>query len=113
VGSELPSYGAFLVETLVVLAVVCALAWLILRYGVRRAGIGQRGPLKVLARLPLEPRRTLYIVEAPGKMLLIGAGEGTVSTLAELDAAEVAAALAEPEPRRSLLDFWRSRTPRV
>jgi flagellar biosynthetic protein FliO len=109
--TELPSYGAFLVETLAILAVVCAVAWVILKYGVRRAGgWRQAGPLKVLARLPLEPRRTLYVVEAPGKTLLIGVSEGSIATLAELDPAQVGDAVAAgaAEGRRSFLEVWRS-----
>jgi flagellar biosynthetic protein FliO len=112
--TELPGYGAFLVETLVILAVVCALAWVILKYGVRRGGLRQAGLLKVVARLPLEPRRTLYVVEAPGKTLLIGVSEGAIATLAELDPTQVgdvvAAGAAGAEGRRSFLEVWRGVT---
>jgi len=90
-----PSYGWFLLETLLALVAVCALAWFLLRWLSRRAyGLGGRGPIRVLARQALEPRRTLYVVEAGGKTLLIGAGEGPLATLAELDGREVRAALA-------------------
>lgn len=108
--TELPGYGAFLVETLVILTVICALAWVILRYGLRRVGWRQTGPLKVLARLPLEPRRTLYVVEAPGKTLLIGVSEGSVATLAELDPALVEGAVAaanEGAGGRGFIEVWR------
>jgi flagellar biosynthetic protein FliO len=111
VGTELPGYGAFLIETLAILTVVCALAWLILRYGVKRGGLRRTGPLAVIARLPLEPRRTLYVVEAPGKTLLIGVSEGSIATLAELDPAEVASALAAAaagDRGRSFVEVWRS-----
>jgi flagellar biogenesis protein FliO len=51
--------------------------------------------MKVLARVPLEPRRTLYIVEVAGQCLLIGAGEGGLSTLATLEPERVRASLEE------------------
>jgi len=107
--AELPSYGAFLVETLVVLAIVCAVAWLILRFGVRRSTVRQSGPLRVMARLPLEPRRTLYVVEAPGKTLLIGVSEGAVATLAELDPTQVRQSAETQDGKRSFLEVWRAR----
>jgi len=95
-----PSYGWFLVETLVVLGAVCALAWFGLRWLSRRAfALGGKGPIKVLARAALEPRRTLYVVEVGGKTLLIGAGEGPLATLAELDGREVRAAVAREAVR--------------
>ncbi len=106
-----PSYGTFLLETLLVLAAVCALAWLVLRFGVRRIHSGGgHGPLRVLARLPLEPRRTLYIVDAAGKVFFVGTSEGgPVTLLAELDPAAVEAALAaaRAEPRQGWLESLR------
>ena len=95
-----PSYGWFLIETLLVLGAVCALAWFGLRWLSRRAfALGGKGPIKVLARTALEPRRTLYVVEVGGKTLLIGAGEGPLATLAELDGREVRAAVAREAVR--------------
>ena len=106
-----PSYGTFLLQTLCVLAVVCVVAWVVLRFGVRRLHVGGgHGPLRVVARLPLEPRRTLYIVDAAGKLYFVGTSEGgPVTLLAELDQASVEAALAaaRAEPRAGLLDILR------
>ena len=52
------------------------------------------GAMRIISRLPLEARRSLYLVEAAGSYLLIGAGEGGLSTLATLDAEQVKSALA-------------------
>jgi flagellar biosynthetic protein FliO len=105
---ETPAYGWFLLETLVVLAVVCVLAWLVLRFWVRRAYAGQsRGPIRVLARAPLEPRRTLYVIEVGGKCLLIGSGEGPLANLGEVDGAKVRVALAAEQARPSFLTVLR------
>lgn len=89
-------YGLFLVQLLLVLVLVCVGAYLALRFGLRRLyATGARGPIRVVARLPLEPRRTLYLIEVGGKTLLVGASEsGPLTTLAELDPTAVAGAVA-------------------
>ncbi len=99
--TEGPSYGWYLVEMVLVLAGVCFLAWLSLRYLGRRAyGPRAKGPIQILARTPLEPRLTLYIVEVGGKCLLLGSGEGPIAVLGELDARKVRAELATQESQR-------------
>jgi len=105
-------YGLFLLETLLILVVLCVGAWAVLRFGVKRmyAAPGAAGPLRVLARLPLEPRRTVYIVEAAGKTLLLGASEaGPLAVLAELDERAVAAALAAQPRQRSFLEILQAK----
>lgn len=90
-------YGAYLGRTLLVLIFVCALAWVVLRLFLRRfsvpgsrASAAQPAPLRVVARLTLEPRRAVYLIEAPGKTLLVGVSEtGPMTTLAELDPTHV------------------------
>ena len=86
-------YGELLISSVVVLAVVCLVAWLVVRYGGRWL-VGARGRsrgLDVLARLPLEPRRSLYVVEVAGKTLLVGTSEMGLSVLSELDGERVRA----------------------
>jgi flagellar biosynthetic protein FliO len=82
---ELPGLGSSLGWSLVSLGIVCLAAWGVLRWLSKR-GVGQAaGAIRVLARCPLEGRRSVYIVEAAGRCFLIGAGEGALSLLAELD----------------------------
>ena len=58
-------YGEMLVGSLLVLGLVCLAAWVIVRVGTRRLwGPRRGGVLDVVARVPLEPRRSLYVVEA-------------------------------------------------
>jgi flagellar biogenesis protein FliO len=92
------SYGDLLVMSLVVLGGVCVAAFVIVRLVGRVLATGRaRGAhlLDVVARVPLEPRRSLYVVEVAGKTLLVGTSEMGLSVLSELDGAEVRARVVE------------------
>jgi flagellar protein FliO/FliZ len=52
------------------------------------------GAIRIIARCPLEPRRSVYVIEVAGRSFLVGVGDGPMALLAELDAASLAA----PEP---------------
>jgi len=95
------TYGDLLVTSLVVLVVVCVAAFIAVRLFGRFLGPGRaRGThlLDVVARVPLEPRRSLYVVDVAGKTLLVGTSEMGLSVLSELDAAEVKARAAATPP---------------
>lgn len=88
------SYGDLLVTSLIVLGVVCVGAFIAVRVFGRLLATGRtRGAhlMNVVSRVPLEPRRSLYVVEVAGKTLLVGTSEMGLSVLSELDASEVAA----------------------
>jgi flagellar biogenesis protein FliO len=107
-GAAGASYGDLLMTSLVVLGGVCVAAFLIVRFVGRFLAAGRaRGThlLDVVARLPLEPRRSLYVVEVAGKTLLLGTSEMGLSVLSELDAGEVRARLV---PRPSFGELVRS-----
>ena len=93
-------YGALLLTSLVVLVLVCVAAWVALRL-VGRWLEGRRvgGGVSVVARVPLEPRRALYVVEAGGRRLLIGSSEGGVSLVTELAPEAAAEPGLETAPR--------------
>ena len=96
-GAAGASYGDLLVTSLVVLGGVCIAAFVVVRVVGRFLATGRtRGAhlLDVVARLPLEPRRSLYVVEAAGKTLLVGTSEMGLSVLSELDSDEVRARVA-------------------
>lgn len=107
------SYGAALAQTLIALAGVCALAWWILRWGARR-GLGRHvgGRVEVLERASLDARSTLFVVRVGKRVLVLGAGPQSVTTLAELTEGEFPPA--EPAPP-GLLDTLldRVKAPRV
>jgi flagellar protein FliO/FliZ len=74
------------------LGAVCLLAWGALRLLAGR-GVGKAsGVVRVLARCPLEPRRSVYVIEVAGRCFLVGVGDGPMALLAELDAASLPAA---------------------
>jgi flagellar protein FliO/FliZ len=67
------------------LGVVCLVAWGALRL-LAGKGVGRAsGAVRVLARCPLEPRRSVYVVEVAGRCFLLGVGDGPMSLLAEID----------------------------
>jgi flagellar biogenesis protein FliO len=100
-------YGDLLVTSLVVLVVVCLGAFVAVRLFGRLLATGRsRGAhlLDVVARVPLEPRRSLYVVAVAGKTLLVGTSEMGLSVLSELDPAEVKAGAV---PRTTFVDLVR------
>ena len=90
---ELPSLGGSIAVSFLSLGLVCLLAWVALRWLSRR-GVGGAGmgPIRVLARAPLEPKRSVYLLEAAGRCFLVGVGDGPMSLLAEVDPRAVEAA---------------------
>lgn len=78
--------------SLLSLVIVCLFAFVALRW------LGQRGvgradsTMRIRGRCFLEARRSLYIVEAAGRCFLIGAGDGGLSLIAEIDPAALGAA---------------------
>jgi flagellar biosynthetic protein FliO len=81
------------------LGVVCLVAYAALKFLAGR-GVGKAsGAIRVLARCPLEPRRSLYVVETGGRCFLLGVGDGPMTMLAELDAGALPREAATTTPR--------------
>ncbi len=112
-GAAGASYGDLLVTSLIVLGVVCVAAFVAVRVFGRLLATGRaRGAhlLDVIARLPLEPRRSLYVVEVAGKTLLVGTSEMGLSVLSELDGSEVKArAVTKPTFAEMVKAAWQKR----
>jgi flagellar protein FliO/FliZ len=86
IAAPLPGLGGAVGVALVSLGLVCVLAYAVLRFLSRR-GFGQAsGPIRILGRCALEPRRSLYLIEVAGRRLLVGTGDGPMTTLADLGA---------------------------
>jgi flagellar biogenesis protein FliO len=74
----------YVVETLVTLLAVVALCVVILS-ALRRVGVGKTGgPLELLARLPLEGRRAVYLVRAGETAYVLAASESALAKLGEM-----------------------------
>jgi flagellar protein FliO/FliZ len=96
---EAPGFGSAMAAVFVSLALVCLAAYALLRW-LGSLGLGRSpvGPIRVISRCPLEPRRSVYLLEVGGRYLLVGAAEGGLGLLAELDSAEVASLGVAPQP---------------
>lgn len=80
-------YGVALLKMLVALILVCILAYLVLRL-LRRQLTRSSAPdgfLRVVDRCTLSARQSLWVVEVAGRFFLIGATDGSIAKLAELD----------------------------
>lgn len=87
----------YVIESVIALFVVAALAVFVL-YAARRAGVGRSmGPVELLARLPLEARRSVYVVRVMDQVLIIGSSEAGLAKLGQLPEA-AAAELRNAEP---------------
>lgn len=98
VGTEL---GLMVIQTLAVLALIALAAWAFVRFVAPRLQ-GSRGKLRmrVIERLPLEQRRSLYLVEVDNTPFLIGAAEGSIRLLKELETTEIPPQPTETEKRQ-------------
>ncbi|WP_232293653.1 flagellar biosynthetic protein FliO [Stigmatella aurantiaca] len=88
---EPESMGWTLVRTVLLLAAVVASIYLTLNVGLRRlmglqgVPVGRPSVVAVLERLPLDQRRTLFVLKAADEYLLVGGGEGGLQLLSKLD----------------------------
>jgi flagellar biogenesis protein FliO len=81
--------ASYVIQTVVTLVGVVALAVLVL-YGARRAGVGRAsGPLSVVGRLPLDGRRAVYLVRVGRSIYVIGVSDGGLVKLGEMAEADL------------------------
>src|SRR5688500_9402897 len=79
---------------LLVVLLLAAAAFVLQRTGPRRA----MGPVELLARLPLEARRSVYVIRVVDQILIIGSSEAGLSKLGDLPEAARGALQAAPKP---------------
>lgn len=86
-------YGAMLLKMVISVVIVCALAYVILRWGLRRVVGESSGSenMEVLGRLGIGPERAIMVVRVGSRYLVIGSGETEISILTELSEAEASA----------------------
>lgn len=106
--ADLPGgYGVALLQTLLALAAVCVLAWVVLRWSAQRGfgALGHKGVVQVIERVPLDARRAIYVVRIGDRVLAVGVGDGAApSVLTELDPASVPKA---EDVRVRFADLWK------
>ena len=81
------------------------LAYVALRWFSRRGAGRSEGPVRILARCPLEPRRAVYLLQVAGRCFLVGVGDGPMSLLAEIDPTAVKTEAGVGAPAQSGLRF--------
>lgn len=74
----------YLLQVCLTLLVFGAIAAGLVRFG-RRPAERRSGPLELLARLRLEGRRSIYLVRAGRRVLVVGSSEAGLTRLGELD----------------------------
>jgi flagellar protein FliO/FliZ len=95
------SMAGTLLQTLLVLGIVIGLVYVTLNFGLRRMmGLralpaGAATLVKVVERIPLDPKRSLFVVQAAGEYLLVGGGDDGLSLIGKLDTAEVERVLSQ------------------
>ena len=98
-GVSLSPYGSYVLETVLTLLAVSALAFLLL-YGARRVGVGHAtGGLDLVGRLPIDARRSVVLVRVAGNVFVVGVSEAGLTKLGELPAANLPPAREAPAPR--------------
>ena len=80
--SAASSYGLFILETIVALAVIALAGWAVVRFSGKRLSVGEKNRrMKLIERLVLEPRRSIHLVELDDEIMLIGTSERSVELL--------------------------------
>lgn len=81
--------GTYVLQTLTALTVIVALA-LIFAGMLRRAQAKATGDaLELVARLPLDPRRSIVLVRVASRIYVLGVGEAGIAKLGELERDEL------------------------
>jgi flagellar biogenesis protein FliO len=105
--TSLASYTYDYLKLILVFGLVLVFVILVLRVWLpRMTGMRQlsSGPIRVVARYPLEPRKNLYVVQAAGSYFLVGTSDSGVHYLTTLDPSALESSLTAETPAAPL-DF--------
>jgi flagellar protein FliO/FliZ len=88
------TFIVMLLQTFLALAFVCGLAYVIFRVLLPKftTNFGANNMMRVVDRIGLDTRKSLYIIEVTGRWFLVAASESGVQMISELDAKEAAEA---------------------
>lgn len=107
---ETPGMAKMAVTMIFKLAVVLALAYitiLALKWMSSKKEItpSAKGELKIVDTVKLSPTSSLHVVDAHGKMLLLGSTAGQINVLCEIEKTELPEAIAQPEAESKFADY--------
>ena len=111
--TEAPSVFWMVIQTILALCLILALAWGMIRlFGGRMRGRLQGRYIRVLDEVTLGPNRGVAVVEIGGKALIVGVTDHQISMLGELTDSQaleemIAASLDTYESPGSPVTFWR------
>jgi len=94
------------IRTLAALGAVCLAAWVLLRWGLPRwlphlsAGDPDDGPIDILARRAVGPKRAILLVRVADQTLVVGETESGLTRLGELPQKPPSRGGSTPTPRR-------------
>jgi flagellar biogenesis protein FliO len=103
---EPESLGWMLTRTLLLFGGVLASIYLTLNVGLRKlmglqgVPMGRPSVVSVLERVPLDQRRTLFVLKAADEYLLVGGGESGLQLLSKLDTEAVERIRSERPPAK-------------
>lgn len=88
------AFFIMLLQTFLALAFVCGLAYVIFRVLLPKftTNFGSNNMMRVVDRIGLDTRKSLYIIEVTGRWFMVAASESGVQMISELDAKEAAEA---------------------
>ena len=99
-GPEEINFGMLFLRMLIFLGLVLVLIYILLRKVlpllIQVPGQGNR-TVKILERVALDQKRSLLVVEVQQKVYLIGAAEGQINVLMELDREKMASSVVVPQ----------------
>jgi flagellar biogenesis protein FliO len=89
---QTPDYGSMLLKTVLSLAAVCLLAFIVLKWGLGRLyrADSTDGSMSVVSRMRLGPKREVLVARVGPRHLILGSTENQLNVLGELSAAEAA-----------------------
>ena len=96
------------VKLLLVLCGILILAWVTLRYLLPRflgMNSGSTGPIQVLARYSIEPKKTLYVIKAGQDVLLIGSSDNGLQLLKQMDPDDYISSIPQTDSSRGTGQF--------
>jgi flagellar biogenesis protein FliO len=83
--------GVYVLQTVLTLLILGALAYGLIYLQRKLTLSGSKGPLEMLGRLPLDARKTVYLVKIGEQVLVLGASEAGLRLLSTLNAKELPA----------------------